>query len=120
MASLPYLDCFRSHILAGELVLEIEAAPRRAILQAVLEGVHIHAAGVLQQLHHHVAAALEDLKRSIESIDNELAELAEESSSANHQTIARLEARKSRLIERVATEQKQLQEAELKDKRWLA
>jgi small-conductance mechanosensitive channel len=66
------------------------------------------------------AAALEDLKRSIESIDNELAELAEESSSANHQTIARLEARKSRLIERVATEQKQLQEAELKDKRWLA
>lgn len=56
------------------------------------------------------AASLEDLKRSIKAIDDELTRLAEESGPASHETIARMEAEKSRLLEHIEIEQKRLKE----------
>ena len=62
------------------------------------------------------AASIEELRKSIESIDNELERLAEEASPGREDTIARLEADKSRLLERVESEQKRLKDAELTEK----
>jgi small-conductance mechanosensitive channel len=61
------------------------------------------------------AASVETMKKSVEAIDKELAALVEASTPADDPKVARLEAEKSRLLERIEAEQKRLWESEGSD-----
>ncbi|HEY5623535.1 MAG TPA: mechanosensitive ion channel domain-containing protein [Gammaproteobacteria bacterium] len=61
------------------------------------------------------AASIEELRRTVESIDSEIEAMAEDVRPASVKKIERLQAKKTDLLERIAVEQRRLEDAEAAD-----